>query len=129
MKQYETIIGLEVHVELSTASKIFCACSTKFGSKPNTNCCPVCTGMPGALPVINKKAVEYGLAAGLALNCTITKECMFDRKHYFYPDLPKAYQISQLYFPIARDGYITINTSKGDKKIGIHELHLEEEYR
>lgn len=127
MKQYEAIIGLEVHVELSTASKIFCACSTKFGSKPNTNCCPVCTGMPGALPVINKKAVEYGLAAGLALNCTITKECMFDRKHYFYPDLPKAYQISQLYFPIARDGYITINTSKGDKKIGIHELHLEED--
>lgn len=127
MKQYETVIGLEVHVELSTASKIFCACSTAFGEKPNTNCCPVCTGMPGALPKLNKKVVEHAILAGLALNCNITKNCMFDRKNYFYPDLPKAYQVSQLYKPIARNGSITIDTIKGEKLIGIHELHIEED--
>lgn len=127
MKQYETVIGLEVHVELSTASKIFCACSTAFGEKPNTNCCPVCTGMPGTLPKLNRKVVEHAILAGLALNCNISKNCMFDRKNYFYPDLPKAYQVSQLYSPIARNGGITIDTTKGEKYIGIHELHIEED--
>lgn len=127
MNSYETIIGLEVHVELSTASKVFCGCSTRFGEKPNTNCCPVCMGIPGALPVLNKKVVEYAVSTGLALNCTITKECMFDRKNYFYPDLPKAYQISQRYSPIARNGSIVINTNKGEKAIGINEIHIEED--
>lgn len=127
MKQYETVIGLEVHVELSTKSKIFCGCSTKFGSKPNTNVCPVCTGMPGALPVLNKKVVDYAIAAGLALNCTINRSCMFDRKNYFYPDLPKSYQISQYFIPIASNGKITINTDNGEKTIGIHEIHIEED--
>lgn len=127
MKQYETVIGLEVHVELSTASKIFCACSTRFGEKPNTNCCPVCLGMPGALPVLNKKVVEHAISAGLALNCNISMKSAFDRKNYFYPDLPKAYQISQLYYPIARDGGLAIDTEHGEKIIGIHELHIEED--
>lgn len=127
MRKHETIIGLEVHVELSTASKVFCGCSTRFGEKPNTNCCPICMGMPGALPSLNKRVVDHGLLAGLALNCTIVQNCMFDRKNYFYPDLPKAYQISQLYFPLARNGSITIDTEDGKKLIGIHELHIEED--
>lgn len=127
MKQYETVIGLEVHVELATESKIFCACPTKFGDKANTNICPVCTGMPGVLPVLNRKVVDYAISAGLALNCTINEYCMFDRKNYFYPDLPKSYQTSQLYFPIANDGSISINTENGDKTIGIHEIHIEED--
>ncbi len=127
MRKHETIIGLEVHVELSTASKVFCGCSTRFGEKPNTNCCPICMGMPGALPSLNKRVVDHGLLAGLALNCTIVQNCMFDRKNYFYPDLPKAYQISQLYFPLARNGSITIDTEDGNKLIGIHELHIEED--
>ncbi len=127
MKVYETVIGLEVHVELATKSKIFCSCTTQFGGDPNTHCCPVCTGMPGTLPVLNKQVVEYAIAAGLALNCSITQKCKFDRKNYFYPDLPKAYQISQLYLPIARDGGIEIETTAGKKTVRIHEIHMEED--
>lgn len=127
MKAYETVIGLEVHVELATKSKIFCGCTTQFGGDPNTHCCPVCTGMPGTLPVLNKQVVEYAIEAGLALNCNITQKCKFDRKNYFYPDLPKAYQISQLYLPICRDGGIEIETTNGKKVIGIHEIHMEED--
>ena len=96
MTTYETVIGLEVHVELSTRSKIFCGCTTTFGGEPNTHVCPVCTGMPGTLPVLNKLVVEYAVRTGLALDCDITRYCKFDRKNYFYPDLPKAYQVSQL---------------------------------
>lgn len=126
-KQYETVIGLEVHVELATKTKIFCSCSTAFGGAPNTHTCPVCTGMPGALPVLNRKVVEYALAVGLAANCSITQYCKFDRKNYFYPDNPQNYQISQLYLPICRDGGIEIETSAGKKRIGIHEIHMEED--
>ena len=100
-KQYETVIGLEVHVELATRTKIFCGCSTAFGGAPNTHTCPVCTGMPGSLPVLNKKVVDYALRVGLAANCKINQLCKFDRKNYFYPDNPQNYQISQLYLPIA----------------------------
>ena len=107
-KQYETVIGLEVHIELATKTKIFCGCSTEFGGAPNTHTCPVCTGMPGALPVLNRQVVEYAMAIGLATNCRITQVCKFDRKNYFYPDNPQNYQISQLYLPIARDGYVEI---------------------
>lgn len=126
---WETVIGLEVHVELATASKIFCGCTTRFGGEPNTHCCPICMGMPGTLPVLNKKVLEYALKAGLALNCEITRYNKFDRKNYFYPDLPKAYQISQLYLPFARDGYIDIDTDTdtGKKTIRIHEIHMEED--
>ena len=127
MKQYETVIGLEVHVELSTETKIFCGCSTKFGGAPNTHTCPVCTGMPGSLPVLNKKVVDYALAFGLAANCHINQLCRFDRKNYFYPDNPQNYQISQLYVPICRDGYIEIETPAGKKKVRIHEMHMEED--
>lgn len=127
MKAYETVIGLEVHVELATKSKIFCGCTTQFGGEPNTHCCPVCTGMPGTLPVLNKQVVEFAMAAGLALGCTITQNCKFDRKNYFYPDLPKAYQISQLYLPICRDGGIEIETESGKKIVRIHEIHMEED--
>lgn len=127
MKQYETVIGLEVHVELATQSKIFCGCTTAFGGSPNTHCCPVCMGMPGTLPVLNKKVVEYAMAAALATNCTITRRCKFDRKNYFYPDLPKAYQISQLYLPICRNGHIDIDVNGSEKSIGIHEIHMEED--
>ncbi len=124
---WETVIGLETHVELATKTKIFCACTTRFGGDPNTHCCPVCTGMPGTLPVLNKKVLEFAVKAGLALNCEITRYSKFDRKNYFYPDLPKAYQISQLYLPIARDGAVSIRTAAGDKTIRIHELHMEED--
>lgn len=128
MKQYETVIGLEVHVELATKTKIFCGCSTEFGGEPNSHTCPVCTGMPGALPVLNKQVVEYAVAVGLATNCTITQNCKFDRKNYFYPDNPQNYQISQLYLPICRDGGIEIELEDGEKKtIGIHEIHMEED--
>ncbi|HKM33613.1 MAG TPA: Asp-tRNA(Asn)/Glu-tRNA(Gln) amidotransferase subunit GatB [Lachnospiraceae bacterium] len=126
-KQYETVIGLEVHVELATKTKIFCGCATAFGGAPNTHTCPVCTGMPGSLPVLNKKVVEYAVAVGLATNCKITRFCKFDRKNYFYPDNPQNYQISQLYLPICRDGYLEVDTSAGRKKIGIHEIHMEED--
>ena len=126
-KQYETVIGLEVHVELATKTKIFCSCSTEFGGAPNTHTCPVCTGMPGSLPVLNKQVVEYATAIGLATNCEITKVCKFDRKNYFYPDNPQNYQISQLYLPIARNGYVEIEAGNTKKKVRIHEMHMEED--
>lgn len=126
-KQYETVIGLEVHVELATKTKIFCGCSTEFGGAPNTHTCPVCTGMPGSLPVLNKQVVEYAMGVGLAVNGKITQVCKFDRKNYFYPDNPQNYQISQLYLPIVRDGYVEIEVGEGKKKVGIHEIHMEED--
>lgn len=127
-KEYETVIGLEVHVELATKTKIFCSCSTEFGGAPNTHTCPVCTGMPGSLPVLNKQVVEYAIAVGLATNCSITQYCKFDRKNYFYPDNPQNYQISQLYLPICRNGGVEIETKDGEKKVvGIHEIHMEED--
>ena len=126
-KEYETVIGLEVHVELATKTKIFCSCSTAFGGAPNTHTCPVCTGMPGSLPVLNKQVVEYAAAVGLATNCEITQYCKFDRKNYFYPDNPQNYQISQLYLPICRNGSVEIKTENGAKTIGIHESHMEED--
>ena len=126
-KQYETVIGLEVHVELSTATKIFCGCATEFGSAPNTHICPVCTGMPGALPVLNRQVVEYALKIGLAANCKVNQYCRFDRKNYFYPDNPQNYQISQLYLPICYGGWVEIETTSGKKKIRIHEMHMEED--
>ena len=127
MKQYETVIGLEVHVELATKTKIFCGCKTDFGAEPNTHVCPICTGMPGSLPILNKQVVEFALRAGLALNCQINQFCKFDRKNYFYPDNPQNYQISQLYLPICHDGYVELETSAGTKRIGIHEIHMEED--
>ena len=127
MKNYETVIGLEVHVELATKTKIFCSCSTAFGGAPNTHTCPVCTGMPGSLPVLNRQVVEYAMAVGLATNCDITRYGKFDRKNYFYPDNPQNYQISQLYLPICRNGHVDIETSAGKKSIGIHEIHMEED--
>ena len=126
-KQYETVIGLEVHVELSTATKIFCGCATEFGSAPNTHICPVCTGMPGALPVLNRQVVEYALKIGLTANCKVNQYCRFDRKNYFYPDNPQNYQISQLYLPICYGGWVEIETTSGKKKIRIHEMHMEED--
>lgn len=126
-KQYETVIGLEVHVELATKTKIFCGCQTDFGGAPNTHTCPVCTGMPGSLPVLNKQVVEYAMAVGLATNCAITQYSKFDRKNYFYPDNPQNYQISQLYLPICKNGGVEIETAAGKKVIGIHEIHMEED--
>ena len=124
---WETVIGLEVHAELSTKSKIFCGCSTAFGGEPNTHVCPVCSGMPGTLPRLNREVVEYALRTGLALNCEITQQCRFDRKNYFYPDLPKAYQVSQLYLPICRNGRLEIETGGQKKAIRIREIHMEED--
>lgn len=126
-KQYEIVIGLEVHVELATKTKIFCGCTTQFGGSPNTHTCPVCTGMPGTLPVLNKQVVEYAMAVGLATNCSINQYSKFDRKNYFYPDNPQNYQISQLYLPICYEGWVEIETSSGQKKVGIHEIHMEED--
>jgi len=125
--KWETVIGLEVHAELSTKSKIFCACTTAYGGEPNTHVCPVCAGMPGVLPVLNRSVVEYALRLGLALDFTITKYCKFDRKNYFYPDLPKAYQVSQLYAPICRDGHLDIEVDGKKKTINIREIHMEED--
>ena len=145
--EWEIVMGLEVHVELATKTKIFCSCTTEFGGAPNTHCCPVCTGMPGTLPVLNRKVLEYAVRAGLALNCEINRYNKFDRKNYFYPDLPKAYQISQLYLPFAHDGRVTVEyeqeklvevekngkivkekqTEIVRKDIGIHEIHMEED--
>lgn len=125
---WETVIGLETHVELATRTKIFCSCTTAFGGDPNTHCCPVCTGMPGTLPVMNKAVMRFATKAGLALNCEITRYHKFDRKNYFYPDLPKAYQISQLYLPIATNGRVPITLASGEEKvIRIHEMHMEED--
>ena len=125
---WETVIGLETHVELATKTKIFCSCTTEFGGAPNTHCCPVCTGMPGTLPVLNEKVLEFAVKTGLALDGNITRHCKFDRKNYFYPDLPKAYQISQLYLTIVRDGKVSIRLESGTEKlIRIHELHMEED--
>ena len=127
-KQYETVIGLEVHVELATKTKIFCGCSTAFGAAPNTQTCPVCTGMPGSLPVLNRQVLEYAIAVGLATNCEITRFAKFDRKNYFYPDNPQNYQISQLYLPICMNGRVEIETKDGGcKTVGIHEIHMEED--
>ncbi|MBE5820778.1 MAG: Asp-tRNA(Asn)/Glu-tRNA(Gln) amidotransferase subunit GatB [Clostridia bacterium] len=126
-EDYEIVIGLEVHSELSTKTKIFCSCPTEFGGDPNTHCCPICMAMPGALPVLNKKVVEYAIKAGLATNCEIAKECKNDRKNYFYPDLPKSYQISQFDIPICSNGYVEIDTDNGKKKIGLTRIHIEED--
>ena len=124
---YEVIIGLEVHAELSTKTKIFCSCPTKFGAAPNTQTCPICMGMPGTLPVLNEKVVEYAVKAGLATNCEISRNSKNDRKNYFYPDLPKAYQISQYDRPLCEHGYVEIDTKEGKKKIGLTRIHIEED--
>ncbi|MBQ9131114.1 MAG: Asp-tRNA(Asn)/Glu-tRNA(Gln) amidotransferase subunit GatB [Clostridia bacterium] len=124
---YEVIVGLEVHAELKTASKIFCSCSTAFGASPNTQCCPVCVGLPGGLPVLNRRAVELAVRAGLALGCHISGHSRFDRKQYFYPDLPKAYQVTQNDRPLCRDGALTVQTSRGERTVGITRIHLEED--
>jgi len=125
--KYEIIIGLEIHAQLTTVSKIFCGCSTKFGNDPNTNICPVCTGQPGVLPVLNKKVIEYGIKTALALNCKINPQSVFARKQYFYPDLPKDYQVSQYDLPLAEHGNIDIETGDTKRKIGITRVHLEED--
>lgn len=127
--KYKTVCGLEVHAELSTKTKVFCSCSTQFGAEPNTQVCEVCTGMPGTLPTLNATVVEYAVKTGLALNCTITLNNRFDRKNYFYPDLPKAYQISQLYLPVCTGGYVEIEDriNGGKKRVRINEIHIEED--
>lgn len=126
--EWEIVMGLEVHTELATKTKIFCGCSTEFGGAPNTHVCEICSGMPGTLPLLNERVVEFAVRTGLATNCQITQKNKFDRKNYFYPDLPKAYQISQLYLPICRNGYIEVKGENGEpKKIGIHEIHMEED--
>jgi len=127
MNKYETVIGLEVHVELATATKIFCSCPTEFGKEPNTHVCPVCLGLPGSLPVLNKRVVEFAIKAGLALNCEIPRFAKFDRKNYFYPDLPKAYQISQYDLPLAINGYLEFELNGETKRVGITRVHLEED--
>lgn len=126
-EDYEMVIGLEVHAELSTKTKIFCSCPTEFGGEPNTHCCPVCMAMPGALPVLNKRVVEYAIKAGLATNCDITRVSKNDRKNYFYPDLPKSYQISQFDMPLCTKGYVEIEEGETSKKIGITRIHIEED--
>lgn len=127
IKDYEMVIGLEVHCELKTKTKIFCSCPTTFGAAPNTHVCPVCLGYPGTLPVLNRKVVDYAIKAGLATNCSITEFSKSDRKNYFYPDLPKAYQISQYDLPLCQHGYLDIETNAGSKRIGITRIHIEED--
>jgi len=125
--QFESVIGLEVHAQLLTASKIFCGCSTKFGASPNMNTCPVCLGMPGVLPVLNRQVVEFAMKMALATHCTVAPCSQFARKNYFYPDLPKGYQISQYEFPLARDGWVDITTETGTRRIRVHRIHMEED--
>ena len=125
---YESVIGLEVHAQLLTKSKAFCSCSTEFGTIPNANVCPICLGLPGVLPVLNKQVVEFTIRMGLATNCSITEKSIFARKNYFYPDLPKGYQISQYEEPICQNGFINIEFENGEtKKIGITRIHMEED--
>ena len=126
-EDFEMVIGLDVHCELSTKTKIFCSCQNEFGGEPNTHCCPICMAMPGTLPVLNEKVVEYAVKAGLATNCTISQNSKNDRKNYFYPDLPKAYQISQYDMPLCQNGYVTIETEEGEKKIRLLRIHIEED--
>ena len=123
--KYETVIGLEVHAELKTNTKIYCGCKNEFGGDPNTHTCPICTGMPGTLPVLNKKVVDFAIKAGLAMNCSITKYGKQDRKNYFYPDLPKAYQISQFDLPLCQNGYVDIVVDGETRRIGITRIHIE----
>jgi aspartyl-tRNA(Asn)/glutamyl-tRNA(Gln) amidotransferase subunit B len=127
LQKYEMVIGLEVHVELKTKTKIFCSCPTDFGAEPNTQCCPICTGMPGTLPVLNREALNFAIKAGLATNCKIAPVTKQHRKHYFYPDLPNAYQVSQYDNPLCENGYLDIETGKGTKRIGITRIHIEED--
>ncbi|MCX7773215.1 MAG: Asp-tRNA(Asn)/Glu-tRNA(Gln) amidotransferase subunit GatB, partial [Clostridia bacterium] len=124
---YEIVIGLEIHSELKTKSKIFCGCRNEFGGEPNTQCCPVCLGMPGTLPVLNKTALEFAIKAGLAMNCSISRFSKLDRKNFFYPDMPKAYQISQYDLPICYDGYVDIEVNGESKRVGIERIHIEED--
>ena len=126
-KAYEMVIGLETHVELRTKSKVFCACKNAFGAEPNTHVCPVCMGLPGALPVFNAQVLRYAAMAGMALGCHVHHRSRFDRKNYFYPDLPKAYQISQFYRPLCEGGALTIQTGAGEKRVGITRIHIEED--
>ena len=125
--KFEPVIGLEVHAQLKTKTKIFCSCSTSFGAPPNTHTCPVCLGMPGVLPVLNKRVVEYTLRMAIATNCTIARKSRFARKNYFYPDLPKGYQISQYELPIAQHGHIDIEINGSRQRIGITRIHMEED--
>ncbi|MCK9595221.1 MAG: Asp-tRNA(Asn)/Glu-tRNA(Gln) amidotransferase GatCAB subunit B, partial [Candidatus Omnitrophica bacterium] len=127
MSDYEPVIGLEVHVQLKTDTKVFCGCSTKFGAEPNTQVCPVCLGFPGSLPVLNQLALEYSIKVGLGLNCAIQEYTKFDRKHYYYPDLPKNYQISQYDLPISKNGFLDIEAAGKTKRVGITRAHLEED--
>jgi aspartyl-tRNA(Asn)/glutamyl-tRNA(Gln) amidotransferase subunit B len=127
MARYETVIGLEVHAQLKTKSKIFCSCSTQFGAEPNENTCPVCTGMPGVLPVLNRRVVEFAAKMGLAVDCRINRKSVFARKNYFYPDLPKGYQTSQFELPICEHGHVDIVTSAGKKRVGVTRIHMEED--
>ena len=126
-ENYEVVVGLEVHCELSTKTKAFCSCENKFGGTPNTRVCPICLGMPGALPKLNENVVKYAVKAGLATNCSIAEKSKNDRKNYFYPDLPKSYQISQFDEPLCNHGYVTIETPEGEKRINILRIHIEED--
>lgn len=125
--EYDSVIGLEIHAELKTSSKLFCGCKNEFGGEPNTRCCPICLGMPGTLPVLNEKVLEYTVKAGLAMQCRIASFSKFDRKNYFYPDMPKAYQVSQYNFPICYDGYVDIDVGEVTRRIGIERIHIEED--